>query len=174
MTTQSQKFWDFSVRLYAQPRVAESCLELQDIFGIDVNLLLFCYWHGLYFGRIPDQTLQQAFEFSKLWRAEVVQPLRNVRQWMKQYHSKNEVSDAQDFLQLRERIKAVELNAENHQQNTLQKLVMEDEPYKPNMAGSMECCEYNIGKLLTIAGLATSDEITRRTAIISEGLDLLG
>ena len=33
--------------LYAQPGVADACLKLQDEFGLDVNLVLFCIWSRL-------------------------------------------------------------------------------------------------------------------------------
>jgi uncharacterized protein (TIGR02444 family) len=35
-------FWDFSLKVYAAAGVADECILLQDRFGIDVNLLLFC------------------------------------------------------------------------------------------------------------------------------------
>ena len=36
---QASPFWRFSLRIY--PAVADTCLELQDRFGVDVNVLLF-------------------------------------------------------------------------------------------------------------------------------------
>lgn len=39
-------FWAFSLALYARPGVAAACLDLQDRFGADVNLLLLCLWRA--------------------------------------------------------------------------------------------------------------------------------
>ncbi len=39
-------FWQYSLEVYAKPEVAELCLSLQDEFGLDVNVLLFCGYLG--------------------------------------------------------------------------------------------------------------------------------
>lgn len=38
----AENFWDYSVQLYSQSGVMEACLNLQDEFQLNVNLLLFC------------------------------------------------------------------------------------------------------------------------------------
>lgn len=40
------RFWRFSLAVYAAPGVADECLALQERCGIDVNILLFCAWVG--------------------------------------------------------------------------------------------------------------------------------
>jgi uncharacterized protein (TIGR02444 family) len=76
-------FWSFSTALYARSGVAPACLALQDRFGADVNLLLFCVFAASY-----DRALEGA-EFEALeaaiapWRREVVEPLRAVRRRLK-------------------------------------------------------------------------------------------
>lgn len=37
-------FWAFSTALYETAGVKDACLALQDRFGADVNLALFCVW----------------------------------------------------------------------------------------------------------------------------------
>ena len=39
-------FWQFSLRFYRLPGVAEACIELQEQAGVDVNLLLFLLWQA--------------------------------------------------------------------------------------------------------------------------------
>ena len=39
---QEQQFWDFSLRLYSQSSVMETCLCLQDEYQLNVNMVLFC------------------------------------------------------------------------------------------------------------------------------------
>lgn len=37
-------FWNFSLDHYKQEGVQAACLHLQDSFGADVNLVLYCLW----------------------------------------------------------------------------------------------------------------------------------
>ncbi|MCC2606478.1 TIGR02444 family protein [Planctobacterium marinum] len=37
-------FWQYSCELYAQPGVKALCLEGQERFGLNVNLVLLCHW----------------------------------------------------------------------------------------------------------------------------------
>src|SRR5712692_1050108 len=43
---QGSPFWRFSLRFYRQPKVADACIALQEEAGVDVNLLLFLFWHA--------------------------------------------------------------------------------------------------------------------------------
>lgn len=43
-TLHADGFWDYSVARYGHPRVKTLCLRLQDEWGFNVNLLLFCGW----------------------------------------------------------------------------------------------------------------------------------
>src|SRR6516162_7809580 len=47
-----EAFWRFSLTFYALPRVAPALLALQDLEGLDVNLMLFALWLGIS-GRHP-------------------------------------------------------------------------------------------------------------------------
>ncbi len=115
MPGQPQLFWDFSVQLYDQQGVADACLQLQNEFNIDVNLVLFCYWHGSYFGEVDQKLMRQVINFSLDWRDNVVQPLRNLRMWMK----KN-TEPTVEFDDLRQKIKINELAAEKYQQEMIE------------------------------------------------------
>lgn len=166
MSGLSQHFWDFSVELYGQDGVSAACLELQNEFGFDVNLLLFCYWHGRCHGIIDDQLLQQAIKFSSNWRQSVVQPLRNVRKWMKVNATLFEPGQSSQFEVLRERIKEDELAAEKYQQEAMEKLVQSST--QAGVAGmnssdldlakkSLKAARINLEKLL--AAMAEGSEI---------------
>ncbi len=39
-------FWRFSLGFYRVPEVADTCIELQDQAGVDVNLLMFLLWNA--------------------------------------------------------------------------------------------------------------------------------
>src|SRR3954468_4289017 len=77
-------FWNFSLELYAGEGVAEACLDLQERRGCDVNVLLFCCWLGAS-GRptLTADRLRTILKVSDVWQAEIVRPLRQVRQLLK-------------------------------------------------------------------------------------------
>ena len=72
-----EAFWRFSLTFYALPRVAPALLALQDLEGLDVNLMLFALWLGIS-GRHPldSGALAAAERAIGTIRAEVVEPLR--------------------------------------------------------------------------------------------------
>jgi uncharacterized protein (TIGR02444 family) len=78
------EFWDFSVRLYGKPDVADACLALQDRHGVNVNVVLLCCWLS-FSGRdtFADGELAQALATVSEWRDNVVLPLRTARRFLK-------------------------------------------------------------------------------------------
>ena len=44
MSDSGSSFWAFSLKVYAEQAVADICLDLQDQFGADVNVVLFMLW----------------------------------------------------------------------------------------------------------------------------------
>jgi uncharacterized protein (TIGR02444 family) len=44
--------WSFSLAVYSDGSVQQECLNLQDQYGIDVNVLLFCAYAGVIHGAI--------------------------------------------------------------------------------------------------------------------------
>ena len=77
----ASQFWDFSLAYYKYSDSAELMLELQNSHNLDVNLILFSLWIGSSHGSRLEQThfhiLDNAIEG---WRANITQPLRNIRQ----------------------------------------------------------------------------------------------
>lgn len=76
-----EDFWNYAVAVYERART--SCLELQDDFGFEVNLLLFCCWRGSRGVALDARTLVRIIDASADWRANVVEPLRATRRWLK-------------------------------------------------------------------------------------------
>ena len=73
-------FWDYSVELYGRPGVEAACLELQRRHGLDVNLILLCCWQATRGAELDHATLGRAKTVVASWQAEVVRPLRALRQ----------------------------------------------------------------------------------------------
>ena len=141
MPNAPQKFWYFSLQLYDAQGVAAACLELQDAYQLDVNLILFCFWHGSAYGAVDQELMQDVIEFSSEWRNSVVQPLRNARTWMKLNPSPSEQFDS-----LRERIKADELMTEKYQQEQIARLAFEYNGGRPCLFDNKDV-DKNIDKL---------------------------
>lgn len=109
-------FWRFSVKFYAEPGVAPSCIELQDRAGVDVNLLFFLLWNatcGRAFDAAQVAELDRSFG---AWRDLAVIPLRELRRGLKSPPPVMPTDQAEGF---RTRIKAVELEAERLQQEAM-------------------------------------------------------
>ena len=131
MSTASGDLWEFSLKLYAEPGVAASCLSLQDQHGFDVNLVLFCIWYGCRHGELTDDLLKTALETSDRWRETVVRPLRSLRTLIKRDLKESAYSSSSEISVLRDRIKTAELDAERIQQQELEKLIEQSVKKKP-------------------------------------------
>lgn len=117
MDADNNPFWTFSLSLYRKPDVPPACLALQENYGADVNLLLYCLWIAgeLDPASAADQ-LTQAMAVVEKWHGTVVRPLRHIRQAMKGGIAPVGV-DLSD--PLREEIKSIELAAERVEQTVL-------------------------------------------------------
>ena len=104
-------FWHYSLAHYARPEVAACCLDYQDRFGANINLLLFCCWLGSNGVQLEAETLEQAELTIDDWDNQVVQPLRAVRRYVK--------SSAAPLDAVIDRLQALELMAEQVVQATL-------------------------------------------------------
>jgi uncharacterized protein (TIGR02444 family) len=113
-------FWRFSLRLYRSPGVAEACITLQEESGADVNLLLFLLWHGVQQRRLSAPEVARLDQKVAAWRERAIIPLRAIRRALKSPQGLVEAGTAEAF---RTRIKAVELEAERLQQETMYDLV---------------------------------------------------
>lgn len=117
----SSPFWRFSLRLY--PAVADTCLALQDRFGVDVNVLLFLLWAAEGGRKIDAEDARRIATAVETWNRSVVVPLRAVRRALREPPELVEPAAAAHF---RQRVKQVELEAERLQQEALFRLVPRD------------------------------------------------
>jgi uncharacterized protein (TIGR02444 family) len=114
--TTTTPFWRFSLKFYGQAGVSDACIALQDDCGVDVNLLLFLFWLA------SERQLLAADEVKKLdatiksWRELTIIPIRDTRRKLK--GAKTFVDPAKQEA-LRDKVKAVELEAEKLQQEAL-------------------------------------------------------
>lgn len=107
---QVNPLWQYSTSYYQNPEVESMLLKLQDTVGADINMLLLCCWLGEQGRLITSEQLRQLQKLTARWRAECVLPLRAVRRFLK---------DQPEVVDFREQIKALELHAEQQQQDQL-------------------------------------------------------
>ena len=105
-TSPAGNFWNFSLAVYARPGVEAACLDLQDRFGADVNVALYCLWIGRPLtGAAFDLVLEAAAPIRQF-----IEPLRLMRRSLPRDDG------------ARERQKQAELAAEKLEQDALEAL----------------------------------------------------
>lgn len=109
-------FWDHSLAFYARPGVEGACLALQERHGLDVNMLLLCLWLGRGGVRLDQRGVARLMAAAKPWHDHAVVPLRGVRQRLKRPLGAIPADAAEA---LRQRVKALELEAERLEQDAL-------------------------------------------------------
>ena len=112
----SSPFWTFSLRLYRCDGVPPACLNLQDASGIDVNILLFTLYAASCGRGLAAADVAAIIARIDPWRHAVVVPLRGVRRYLRDCPQGFE---APAVAALRQRVKAIELEAERLQQDAL-------------------------------------------------------
>ena len=157
------------MELYARKGVAEACLELQNSYGLDINLVLFCFWSGNQHGELDEATLSKAISFSATWRTEVVQPLRNVRRWMKDTGAIFAGDRQSHYDALRERIKLDELAAEKYQQGVLEGLTA-DIGNNRNTPRSRSAARKNMQDYLMASGVMEDSSVHDLLQLIDEAI----
>lgn len=111
--------WTRICAVYAEPGLANACIELQDAYGVDVPLLLLLdHADRLGFG-ISAPDFAAFLKASAMWQGDVVAPLRAIRRDMK-----GRYGSAED-LALREAVKGLELQAERIEVRRLSDLLMQ-------------------------------------------------
>ncbi|MEG5264962.1 TIGR02444 family protein [Pseudomonas sp. JDS28PS106] len=98
--------WSFTLDFYARPGVEQACLTLQ-ADGANVCMLLCGVWLDLRGVACSPERLREVIGLAEPWHDDVVRPLREVRTGWKQAAQHNIA-----LARLRERVKALELDAE--------------------------------------------------------------
>ena len=107
--------WRFSLAVYRGAGVQEECLDVQERFGVDVNLLMLCAYAGAVEGAVLSASdVADALEASGAWHADVVRVLRQVRRSLKPMSEAGDV--AQVAAALRLKVKVAELESEQIEQ----------------------------------------------------------
>ncbi len=109
-------FWRFSLKLYRQAGVSDACIALQDGYGIDVNLLLFLLWLASESRQVSPEEVKNFDDQIRSWRELTIIPIRDTRRKLKGAATPVEPGKQEAF---RNKVKAIELEAEQLQQEAL-------------------------------------------------------
>ncbi len=101
-------FWQWSNDAYEMPGAKNRLIYMQDDFGFDVNITLWCCWRASEGETLSETALREAERACTEWAEGVIEPLREAR--------RNAHAGAAE---LYERIKQVELDAEHLEQDIL-------------------------------------------------------
>lgn len=102
--------WQFSLEVYRREGVEALLLQLQDDCGLDVNMLLYAAWLGARDIQLDAGHCADVQAATAEWREGVVVPLRELRRQLRCIEAADGV---------RERVKALELEAEAEQQRLI-------------------------------------------------------
>lgn len=75
--------WQFSLQHYARANVANVCLDMQERFCCNTNILLWALWLSQQGKLLTLDILQQALLEIEGWQQDYVLPLRQMRQKLK-------------------------------------------------------------------------------------------
>ena len=159
-------FWDFSLATYGRDGVPPACLALQDEYGLDINVLLFCCWAAINGHALTDDELKQVLQLSSSWADAVVRPLRSTRRWMKRKPGDLPEFDFDRAMALREQIKHVELKAEQLQQLALESLYGKFKQTGPHEGSPRETMSGNVRRYLEHADVELVLPVTTRIDIV--------
>jgi uncharacterized protein (TIGR02444 family) len=113
-------FWVFSLAVYGADGVEPECLDLQERFGVDVNLLLFAAYAGAREGvQLDAADIAAAATAVSTWHSEIVRALRGVRRHLKPVSLDDGNPLRAAAADLRVHVKAAELDAEKIEQAIL-------------------------------------------------------
>src|SRR3954453_4467046 len=76
-------FWQFSIKFYAVPGVADACIALQDHAKVDVNILFYLLWKATQGRAFNAADIAEIERRIGPWREIAVVPIRNVRRALK-------------------------------------------------------------------------------------------
>ncbi len=112
--------WAFSLAVYGADGVEPECLDLQERFGVDVNLLLFVAYAGaVECVQLDAADIVDAVATVAAWHGEIVRALRGVRRGLKPISLDDGNPLRAATADLRAQVKAAELNAEKIEQAML-------------------------------------------------------
>ena len=141
----AEEFWAFSLAFYERAGVSAACIALQDLYGTDVDVVLYALWCAGRGHLLSEAELGAADAAVAGWRKSVVQPIRRARRALK---PPPPGFPAEAAAGLRRDLLAAELAAERMQQG-----VMEARAAPTGSADPAEAARHNLAVVARAGGI---------------------
>lgn len=152
----NSNLWIYTTQLWAFPEVESICLELQNIYDADVNILLYCCWIGDKKLSMNEDDMQVLLDTVTPWQT-MIKPLRDSRKMMQQQliAMPSHLVD-----QTINNMNQMELNAEHMAQLALEKAYSANKITPQDGTSAIECSIFNINLYLqTLEDIPSIDEV---------------
>lgn len=151
-------FWDFALEFYQQSGVEQTCLKLQEEYGLSINRILFACWGGVRGTRLCDEAYAgPSFD----WQKEITHPLRAVR-----YKVREDKARYEELDQCYQALRQAELKCEQVEIA----LLFANATSLPQSTPSLKLAEENLHSYLKFSNLAADKEIVLAVAPLLEAL----
>lgn len=136
--------------------VGSACLELQNAYKLDVNVLLYCIWVGASRrGVLNASQIETVTQSVEIWHRDVVQGLRSVRTLMKEMVVYRDRTLTES---VRQRIQKVEIDCEHVEQLILaETLKLEPDATRPRQVCLSDAVSNVGGYFRTFAAVSDND-----------------
>ena len=152
----TSELWNYSTQIWTLPDVEAICLDLQDNYAANANMLLYCCWVGDKSLSLNDDDLQILLDTIQPWHT-IIKPLRDSRKMMKQQLI---ALPANMIDQTVSNISEMELNAEHMAQLALEKALRPDKIAPCDSLSAIECSLNNIKAYInSLDSISSTDEI---------------
>jgi uncharacterized protein (TIGR02444 family) len=143
MNFPDSELWSFSNQTYKLPEVEGACLELQNNFDADINIILYCLWVAEKGIKLTAEDVMVLIQTTLPWQKSILKPLRDARKMMKQHI----IAMPSELLDLTvSNLGEMELNAEHMSQLALEKIIDIEE--EANMEPAVDCATLNTSTYL--------------------------
>ena len=140
----NSEFWNYSTQIWTLPGIEPVCLEFQNNYDANVNILLYCCWVGDKKLSINDDDVQVLLDTAQPWQT-IIKPLRDSRKMMQQ----NLMAMPSEMIeQTTSNICEMELNAEHMEQLALEKALNLSQVTPCTDTSNIECSLNNLNRYL--------------------------
>ena len=136
----NSELWTYTTQIWALPEVETICLDLQNSYDANVNMLLYCCWVGDKSLNLNDDDLQTLLDTVQPWQT-IIKPLRDSRKMMQQQL----IAMPADMVdQTVTNMSEMELNAEHMTLLALEKALRPEKISPCESLSNIECSLNNI------------------------------
>jgi len=148
--------WTYTTQLWTLPEVEPTCLELQNNYDADVNILLYCCWIGDKSLSMNEDDMQVLLDTITPWQT-MIKPLRDSRKMMQQQLI---AMPSHLVEQTVSNMNQMELNAEHMAQLALEKAYGAEKITPLKGTSNIDCSLHNINLYLqTLESIPSMEEI---------------